>query len=330
MPRRHTMRPDGLLRAPWRRRLVDDQQVPRKVREHVRPLRPQVDIVLDAHATPPRTVDPWLDRHHRSFAPTRRPPSATAAAPRAPRDPGRGRGCARTLPRIRGAQCSHERPRRHPGPACRRALATPRPRWPHVQRRRPRAARRSRPPMTTVRVTSAQYPPTTAPKSSRRKSPLATSRREVAACGSADRGPDATIDANGNPSAAFVSQRLLEEPGDLQLGHARPNLRKACACERPRRHSCRPRDAGQLVGILSSRAALDEIERRPPLPARARLEQPLKIAMHQMRRLEARHFHVAEGRQLLPETRPQTLRSRPPRAPGRRLRRRPASCTGNR
>src|SRR5882672_6985237 len=52
-------------------------------------------------------------------------------------------------------------------------------------------------PTTTVRVMSAQYPSTTAPKSSSSHSPTATVRLLVCACGSALRGPDATIAGNG-------------------------------------------------------------------------------------------------------------------------------------
>ena len=67
-------------------------------------------------------------------------------------------------------------------------------------------------------------------------------------------------------------------------------------------------DQRDLVRILSLAQRLDEIDRRAPLPARARLEEPLKIAVHQVRRLEPRNFDVGELRQLLPEARPQTLR----------------------
>src|SRR5258705_7435249 len=55
----------------------------------------------------------------------------------------------------------------------------------------------ARAPTTTVRVTSAQYPSTTAPKSSSSQSPAATVRVLVCACGSALRGPLATMVGNG-------------------------------------------------------------------------------------------------------------------------------------
>src|SRR5882762_5889765 len=58
----------------------------------------------------------------------------------------------------------------------------------------------ARAPTTTVRVMSAQYPSTTAPKSSSSHSPAATVRRLVCACGRALRGPDATMAGNGCPS----------------------------------------------------------------------------------------------------------------------------------
>src|SRR5689334_9759042 len=58
----------------------------------------------------------------------------------------------------------------------------------------------ARAPTTTVRVMSAQYPSTCAPKSSNSHSPVATVRPLDRACGSALRGPEATMVENGCPS----------------------------------------------------------------------------------------------------------------------------------
>ena len=64
------------------------------------------------------------------------------------------------------------------------------------------------------------------------------------------------------------------------------NLRQR-ALERARRHAAAPLDQRDLAGVLPLAQRLDEIDRRPPLPARARLEQPLKVAVQQVRGLEA-------------------------------------------
>src|ERR1043166_6143818 len=75
-----------------------------------------------------------------------------------------------------------------------------------------RWASSARAPTTTVRVTSAQYPSTTAPKSSSSHSPAATVRALVLACGSALRGPLATIVGNGWPSLPWRSSAPSNAP----------------------------------------------------------------------------------------------------------------------
>ena len=83
------------------------------------------------------------------------------------------------------------------------------------------------------------------------------------------------------------------------------------ALERARRDARRPLDQRDLAGVLPLAQRLDEIDRRPPLPARARLEQPLEVAMQDVRRSRSRRpRRPASCAELLPEPRPQALTAR--------------------
>src|SRR5438034_1614171 len=99
--------------------------------------------------------------------------------------------------------------------------------------------------------------------------------------------------------AAFVAQRLLEEARDFQLAHSGADLRQRML-ERARGDAVRGFDERQLAGVLSLAQRLHEIERGTPLPTCAGLEKSLKVAMHEVRRLEADHLDVRELPQLLP------------------------------
>ena len=185
--------------------------------------------------------------------------------------------------------------------------------------------RRWRVPTTTVRVTSEQYPSTSAPKSISRKSPVLERRaldRGHAAAPSAGR--DATIDGNGKPSLPSSRSAFSSTPATASSRHPGVNLRQR-ALERARRPPRRRLDQRHLARVLPLAQRLDEVHRRAPLPARARLEQPLEIAMQQMRRLEAeRPSSVGSAAQLLPEPRPQALRLDRDARAGRPLR--PTTC----
>src|SRR5437763_9621379 len=101
-----------------------------------------------------------------------------------------------------------------------------------------------------------------------------------------------------------VPKLLLEHTGDRQLAHADMDLRER-AIEGGRRHVRGALDLHDLAVVLALPQRLDEIDGRPPLPARARLDQALEVAMRNVRGLEADHLKSAELRELLPQTGPQ-------------------------
>ena len=86
------------------------------------------------------------------------------------------------------------------------------------------------------------------------------------------------------PSTRFVlagdgpERAALEDPGDLQLRHADTNFSQR-ALERADGHRRRALDEPDLVRVFALAQRFDEVERRPPLPARARFHQPLKVSM---------------------------------------------------
>ena len=111
----------------------------------------------------------------------------------------------------------------------------------------------------------------------------------------------------GKPSLPSSRSAFSSTPATCELGHPDADLRQR-ALERARRDAVRRFDQRELAGILSLAQRLHEVGRRPPLPARARLEQTLKVAMQQMAGLEPDHLEVRQRRKLLPEPRPQALR----------------------
>ena len=106
--------------------------------------------------------------------------------------------------------------------------------------------------------------------------------------------------------ATLVAKRALEDPGDLQLRHADTNFSQR-ALERADGHRRRALDEPDLVRVFALAQRFDEVERRPPLPARARFHQPLKVSMQKMSRLEPYDLNARGLRQLLPQSGPQAL-----------------------
>src|SRR5450432_4361659 len=84
--------------------------------------------------------------------------------------------------------------------------------------------------------------------------------------------------------APLGAQRLFEHSRDRELRHSAAHLWQR-ALERPTRDVRRILDALHLLRILSFAQRLHEIVRRPPLPARAGAEEPLEVAMEQLRGL---------------------------------------------
>ncbi len=111
----------------------------------------------------------------------------------------------------------------------------------------------------------------------------------------------------GKSLAASLSKLLLEYASHGQLRHPDPKLGEG-AVERGRGHVGSARDALDLRVVLSLAERLDEVHRGPPLPACAGLQEPLKIAMQDVRGLEAEHLQRAQLGELLPEARPEARR----------------------
>jgi hypothetical protein len=90
-----------------------------------------------------------------------------------------------------------------------------------------------------------------------------------------------------------LSQRRLENPGHFQLRHA--GFHQADReLEGALGGLHGQADLRDFVLVFSFAQGLHEIQRRPPLEACSRLEQALKIAVHQVRGLEARDFQLSD------------------------------------
>ena len=109
------------------------------------------------------------------------------------------------------------------------------------------------------------------------------------------------MEGNGKAFAPFVAQCFLE--------HARPL--RVRSCRRAPEAIARSQAPGVAMPFAASINAsspasfsltkrLDEIDGRTPLPARARLEQTLKIAVQQVSGLEADHLGIRQRAKLLP------------------------------
>src|SRR5437764_10332346 len=107
--------------------------------------------------------------------------------------------------------------------------------------------------------------------------------------------------------AAAFPQRGLQESCDLQFGHSRSDARER-AFERALRDRDRVANMSELLVILPLTQNLDEIDRWPPLPSRSRLQQPLKIAVHEMDGFKTRDLDMGQLGKTLPESNPQALR----------------------
>src|SRR6059058_3218197 len=107
--------------------------------------------------------------------------------------------------------------------------------------------------------------------------------------------------------APLVSQRLLQRARHFELGHTSTNLRQR-VLERACGDSVRAFDQCYLLIVLPLAQRLYDVYGWAPLPARAGIEQSLKVAVQQMTRFESRDCDVAQVRQLLPKTGPQALR----------------------
>ena len=193
-----------------------------------RPSGPEVHIVLQPDPAPARKIDARLHRHHRV---------QPAAGPRRSA-PSRGASCTSSP-----SPCPSDARTHSPNPRAamtsRASASASRPVMPARSARSARslrrldqrvdrraAARRPVAPTTTVRVRSAQYPSTWAPKSSSSHSPARHRRSLVRACGSAERGPDATMVGNGCHSLPRRRRARLQRRADLQLGLPRPDARQ--------------------------------------------------------------------------------------------------------
>src|SRR5439155_20597174 len=119
--------------------------------------------------------------------------------------------------------------------------------------------------------------------------------------------PAAADRRKGKALAAEVSKRSLEQSSDLELGHAGVHFGQR-SLQRARRDRRRPPDEGDLLGILAFAQRLDQVEGRPPLPARPGFHQALKVAMQKMRRFETSDLQLRESAKVMPEARPETLR----------------------
>src|SRR5437667_2756305 len=106
--------------------------------------------------------------------------------------------------------------------------------------------------------------------------------------------------------AAFVAQRVLEDSSDIELAHSRAYLFE-CFGQRSSSDLSSMPDQSNFISILRFAQRFDEIELRPPLPARPVSQQPLEIPMQQMRGLESDYFNAFERRAEVPEPGPQTL-----------------------
>ena len=113
-----------------------------------------------------------------------------------------------------------------------------------------------------------------------RKSPRATLRSDDRACGSADRALTPRSTGTGT-LAALVAHAFSSVPAhssSVMPTHTAGRTRSA----RPGRDVRGVLDERHLFGVLSFTKRFDQIDGRPPLPAGARLEQPLKVAVEQL------------------------------------------------
>ena len=266
-----------------------------KAREDCRAVRTEEHVVLDPHAAPPRPIDPRLDRHHRalgqralgrarqprSFVHLQAEPVAEAVAEQVP--------VAALLNVV--ARDGVGIPARHSGSDAR----APRSRW------------RLRTTSYTSRCSSVGAADDerarhvgTVPARFRTE----VEQQEVAVLDAATRRtrvrkrrarPRRDDRRERKPFAAFVAQCLLEHAGDLELRHAGAGPAKSCRSSARVAIPFAASNQRELARVLSLAQRFDEIDGRTPLPARARFEQPLKIAMQQVSRLEADDFEMRES-----------------------------------
>ena len=150
------------------------------------------------------------------------------------------------------------------------------------------------------------------------------------ACGSAERGPRRDDRRERKALAALVAQRLLEHAGDP----ARVMPARTCGSVRSSARVATPAAAAMSaisLRVLSLAQRLDEID----ASAATASARPLRAAAGSRGAADAPTRSRAPRRraicgELLPQPRPQALRLDRRRARGRRLRRRPASGSGNR
>ena len=215
----------------------------------------------------------------------------------------------------------------HSGPDA----AAPRSRSPRARPRRPRAAPAPACPIDErARDVGAVAAGLGAEVEEQKIARLDRAALDERACGSAERGPDATIDGNGNPSLPSSRSAFSSTPATCKLRHPDAHLRQR-PLERARRDAVRRLDERELARHPFARAAS---RRGRPSAATASARPPRADAESRgaadapTRSRRPRAY--AELRELLPETGPQTLRLDDDARERRRPRRRSASDSGNR
>src|SRR5258706_14442445 len=100
---------------------------------------------------------------------------------------------------------------------------------------------------------------------------------------------------------------MIENSGDVELGQSGRNSLDRFF-QGPNRDLSGVLDERDFVRILRLAQRLDEIELRPPLPARAVRQQALKAPMEQVRGLESNHLDTTHASSQIPQSCPQAHR----------------------
>src|SRR3954471_9719785 len=99
--------------------------------------------------------------------------------------------------------------------------------------------------------------------------------------------------------AAFITQCVLEDSGDAQLCHARPDHLQ-CLRQRSRSYPAGVADERHFIGILGLAERFDQVHLRTPLPAATIRQQSLEIAVQQVSRFESDNVDSAQTRCQIP------------------------------
>ena len=132
-------------------------------------------------------------------------------------------------------------------------------------------------------------------------------RDDDRACGSAERGPDATIGRKGDPSLPSSRSAFSRIPATSSSVNPAADLgnrpgQSVVAIRAASRIDC------HLISSSFARAASRRGRLRRATAIARRHSRALEVAMQDMRRLEADDFDRSELREVLPEPRPETRR----------------------